>query len=749
MTYGTLLSGFGSNHLDTFYPVKPLWSIDLDNNDEVLKWFKDTIDVLRDRQLERAQIMLRNRDFYASIQEIALGKTGIPRDREGKAIVDSFSRVTVNQIYDLTEHWVSQMTRFAPAIAIIPPNSEYNDRIAAKMSKNFIDYLFYVNDIDDILEDSARQARIFGESYCFVEWDENKGDYHPSVGQASALGIRVPLLDDMGEQIMNSDGDPIFIDKKPKVGDVAYDVVLPWHVFVQPKQKWKDVEWIIKVKAVDADSLKAAYPHLADSIDAKSTDVSFSIDYLTADTDFNEVLQFEIYHKSTEFLDKGRYIKLIPGTILENRELGYSHGELPVCRLTNIDLPGELHGASFFQNIVLLQVLLNNLYSLAYTNISLGSHLYWLVPVGGNVDVNKLRNSASVIKYQGAIPPRIESFKTVGAEIWKLIEMVEEKISAISGRQPISQGVVPPGVEAGIAMTFLEEQENQRANVDIKKHNAFIKKLARMSLSVCGDKYKEDDGRTLRIVGKNNMFSVKALDVAKLGGAYDIRVQRTTALSESKSGRLSQILALEGRFPGMLPREQVLDMLDLANDQKFYDLVTVALQAAENENEIMLDGQVVDPPERYEEHLVHWQSHVKFIQSRSFKEDVPPQIKQLYFDHILAHEFFMIEKAQEQTVSPLFVQKLQSLEGFPLFFIVGSPVQPSPDMGQQMLSAQGQGTTPTPMPEQSSTNDSTMPEPTDSGETSPEQQALDAAQTPPEDVLPPSASRSPFPGELR
>ena len=123
MTYGTLLSGFGSNYLDTFEPIRPLWSIDLDSEEEVLRWFKETIDTMRDRQLERAQIMLRNRDFYASIQEIALGKTGIPRDREGKPIVESFSRVTVNQIYDLTEHWVSQMTRFAPAIAIIPPNS--------------------------------------------------------------------------------------------------------------------------------------------------------------------------------------------------------------------------------------------------------------------------------------------------------------------------------------------------------------------------------------------------------------------------------------------------------------------------------------------------------------------------------------------------------------------------------------------------------------------------------------------------
>lgn len=743
--YANLLSGF-SGFSDTYETLRPLWSIDLQDDHEILTWFKCAIDTLRDRQVQRAEVMLRNRDFYASVQELAVGKTGIPRDKEGKPIVDKFSRVTVNQIYDLTEHWVSQMTRFAPAIAVIPPNSEYNDRIAAKLSKAFIDYLFYVNDIDDLLEECARQCRIFGEAYCFVEWDDAKGDYDPMVGEASALGIRIPLVDGFGNQVMNSDGDPLYIDNKPRVGDVAYDVVLPWHVFVQPKDKWKDVEWIIKVKAVDADYLKAKYPEKADQIDANAVSNEYAVDYLTASTNFNEVLQFEIYHKSTEFLDKGRYIKLIPGCVLENKDLGYSHGELPVVRLTNIDLPGELHGASFFQNILLLQVVLNNLYSLAYTNIALGSHLYWLVPVSGNVDVGKLRNSASVIKYQGTTAPRIESFKTVGQEIFKVIEMVEQKISAISGRQPISQGVVPPGVEAGIAMTFLEEQENQRANVDIKKHNAFIKKLARLSLAVCGDKYKEDDGRTIRIVGKNNVFSVKALDVAKLGGPYDIRVQRTTALSESKSGRLSQILALEGRFPGKLPWEQVADMLDLANDQKFYDLATVAVQSSDNENELMFEGSPVKPPERWEEQIVHWQSHVKFIQTRSFKEDLPPQIQQLFYDHIEAHEYFMLEKAQEPTVSPVFIQKLQALEGFPLFSMVAPVQQGAAGIGVPPAP----GEAPQPMGgEPPPTDDTTAPEPTDSGEVPPEQQALDAAQVPPEDVLPPSASKSPFPAELK
>jgi hypothetical protein len=320
---------------------------------------------------------------------------------------------------------------------------------------------------------------------------------------------------------------------------------------------------------------------------------------------------------------------------------------------------------------MLLQVMYNNVASIAYTNLALGAHLYWLVPAQSNVDIQKLRNQSSVIKFNGGLAPQIARFQTVGDEMFKALDFIDRAIQRTGAIQSTSRGEPPAGIEAGVALAFLEEQENQRANTDIKKHNSFIKKLARFSLATAGAFYNADDGRTIRIVGKNNLFSIKALDVAKLGGPYDIRVQRTTALSESKSGRLSQILALESRFPGKLPWEQVADMLDLANDQKFYSLATVAVQAAERENEMMANGEQIPAAERYEEHLVHWYSLAKYIQSASFKEDMPDDRKQLFMEHGMSHEFWMWEKAKE---NPVFQAKLVQLENFPSF--TSSPMQP-------------------------------------------------------------------------
>lgn len=669
--------------------IKPLWTTKFEDEVEFLDWAKAAIELLRDDQKAIAEKDLRNRDFYMGLQSIALGAEGIPRDKEGKPL-EKFARVTINQIYEAVEQWKSKITRYAPAIAVIPSNDEYNDRMAAQLSKYFIDYLFYVNDIDDFLEGVASSCRIDGETYAFVYYDKSKGDIHPDAYAAQSLGLRIPLLNSSGEQVTGEDGEPLFIDKTSRTGDVAYEHVQRRFVFCQPKANWKDVEWIIKISSADSDELKAKYPEKADLIENKGR-LSTMVDIFEPNEEFNEIIVFELYHKSTEFLDTGLYCKFTDSTVLEQKTMKEfcGHGDLPVVRLTNIDVPGILRGQSFIDQLLLLQVMYNNIASLAYTNIALGAHLYWMVPASANLDLKKIKNGNSVLKYMGGVPPTLQQFRTVGPELFQMADFVDKAIQRISGIQGVSRGEPPAGIEAGVALAFLEEQENQRANTDIKKHNAFIKKLARYSLATAGAFYDPSDGRTIRIVGKNNQFSIKALDVAKLGGAFDIRVQRTTALSESKAGRLSQILALEGRFPGMLSREQVLDMMDLANDQKFYSLASVAVRAAERENELMSEGQIVAGATQWEEHIVHWQSLVKFMQSSSFKEDIPMPIKQLFIEHGGSHEFWM---HLQMGASPTFAEKIRvECPQFPIFTL--------PDMPMAIMGASAMGSMPGLAPE--------------------------------------------------
>jgi hypothetical protein len=94
-------------------------------------------------------------------------------------------------------------------------------------------------------------------------------------------------------------------------------------------------------------------------------------------------------------------------------------------------------------------------------------------------------------------------------------------------------------------------------------------------------------------------------------------------------------------------------------------LATAAGQAADSENEDMLAGEPVGMPEDWEDHISHWRSHSAAIQSRVFKEEAPPEVKQQFKIHLHVTEQLMLEKAK---TNPLFQAKLAELQNFPIFF---------------------------------------------------------------------------------
>ncbi len=116
--------------------------------------------------------------------------------------------------------------------------------------------------------------------------------------------------------------------------------------------------------------------------------------------------------------------------------------------------------------------------------------------------------------------------------------------------------------------------------------------------------------------------------------------------------------------PDLLSNERWIDLLDLGNTEKMNSLITVAVRAAESENEDIMAGRPVEDPQEYEDHIAHWRTHIKAIQDRTFKEECPPENREALLEHIAITEFLMVEKAQ---VNPTFEAQLATLPSFPIF----------------------------------------------------------------------------------
>lgn len=684
-------------------PIPPLWSLpDINDEKELELWFDNAVDGCHQYYRDFFQVQMDNLLLYKGIQWLSA-------DRQANRILDRQGfpntrnpRVVINHLSDFVTQWVSRLTRYRPAVAIYPARAQQEDADDAKIAKSVLDYIWYEQRIDERLQEWARQMKVFGESYMWILWNPQKGPVHPQYAEARAQGRAVPITDSTGKPIKNEKGEPMVMDHAVHVGDVDYIIEPPWHVFDQPNRQRRDIDWSIRWYLEDVEYVKAKYPDKADEIrpnlDMNSLYSAYRLDIAKVK---NQVVIYELYHRSHEFMEKGRFIKRTKNCILENVDLPYEHGQIPYLYVADIDIPNSIRGMSFFQSLFPLQHQINAVSSLIYKALVLFAHPKFTMQ-DGSCDMQQLLNESTVVSYSGGVPPTLLTQSPISPELFKYLDKLEETAEKLSGVFTMSRGQAPSGVRAAKALRVLEEQEDKRAYITaIKYNNIGLVDNARMTLSVAGTYYDDSDGRLINIVGRDNEFKIQQFQAANLSKPYHIRIENTTALSQSPAARIDEITELMAiRFdPGApLSREQFVQLLDLTASEQFKDIITRATKCAQSENDDFFAGRPVSPPLETEDLVAHWKVHAQAFQSREYKELTPPPIKAEIERHFYTTEYLMWEKASGLTDAmgmpirmgnPIFAQRL-ALEcpDFPM--LLKTPV-PSPMLGMMPPPANGLG----------------------------------------------------------
>lgn len=652
---------------------KPIWQLNVSDpksEDVVHKWLLTELSYLKNINQDRIREQYRNVALYKGIQyfnqEVRRGTNDRDLDRSKVA-----PKLVINHIYDYTEQKTARLMRFKPAIAVLPAHDQQKDKVNSKKAKVILDDIQYREQFDSKAQLAVRSSKVLGESYLFTVFNHNKGPLHPDF----LAGEKEPMLDESGKPVLDETGNPVYISEDVHIGEVEYFLEHGYNILLQDKRSYDECEYLFRITRRNIYELKAQYPEAAGDIQADRISTFYNTEQYAEENMGQDCYVYEFWHKNTQFMAKGRKIFFTKDVILENKELGYSHGDFPCDRLTDIDVPGELYAKSFYINVKGPAGHLNNITNMIVRNQLLVSHPKWFVPRGA-VKLESLNNDISIVQYQGNQPPVLAQANPTPTEMFNFRKDLKEDMNQMSGVYGISRGEPPPGVKAGVAMQFLNEQENERSSSDIAKLNEWYVRIAKKTLSVAADFYDATDKRSIMVQGKNNSWELMDFDPEVLKSDYDIRVQNVSALSESKAQRMQNILDLSERFPDLFTSDQISEMLDFAQSEKFLDEASAAIRAAEYENEKIFDGDQVDEPQDYEMHDAHWKTHMKAMQDPSFKR-APPEIKQAMIDHVMATEMMMFDQAKK---NPAYEQVLMSLKQFPSVFtpIPDPAVMPPP-----------------------------------------------------------------------
>lgn len=693
------MAGFGPYQRSVFddfefsdKELQPLWSLpeelDVPTKEKRLEeWFNNAIDICHDYYRDYFQIQMDNLLLFKGIHWLAADRNS-NRYLDGRVVVNTRNpRVVLNHLADFVTQWVSRLTRYRPAVSIFPARAQQEDADDSKIAKNVLDYIWYENRIDETLQEWARQIKIFGESYMWILWNPQKGAPHPQWLEAQAQGKKVPITDSFGNPILNGKGEPMVMENCPKIGDLDYVVDAPWHTFDQPCRNRKNIDWSIRWYPQEIEYLKAKYPDKADDIKANVDLDSLYTGYrLDVGRMKNQCIVYELYHKHHEFMEKGRFIKRVKGCILEDTDLPYEHGKIPYIYMADIDVPDQIRGMSFFQQLFPIQHQINACASLIYKSLVLFAHPKMVIQ-DGSVDMQNLLNESTVVSYSGQVKPDLLTQNPVAGELFTYLRELTETAEKLSGVFTMSRGQAPSGVRAAKALRVLEEQEDKRAYITaIKYNNIGLVENARMSISVAGTFYDDSDGRLAQIVGKDNEYKILQFKTANLTKPFHFRIENTTALSQSPAARIDEITELmQIKFDPMAPlsREQFVHLLDLTASEEFKDIVTRAVKCALSENDDFQAGRPVSPPTETEDLIAHWKIHAQAFQSREYKELTLPERKMALEEHMYVTEFLMYEKAYGlmdalnvpiRMPNPTFQMKLQvDCPDFPLLLKTPTP----------------------------------------------------------------------------
>lgn len=644
------MSGYnGNSSKDAFFLVNKT------DKKEKLSWLESKLTALLSDQNGILETQLDNLRAYAnsdSAASIADTINSMGRRRQG------LRKVRIPHLYDITELKVSQMTRLKSDIQVIPRHSEYDDRAASKVSHLVIKNILEQQKFDQTMIEMHRYKYILGEAYLVIDWDDFAGDYDPLYLEAKNNGFN---------RIKLPNGKTIDLKLPLMTGDVRMRLEYPWNILVEKTRsgKYKDAQYGFHVEFRDRSEVEADYPETigktGDPTLNNAIDSLMRVRYPELDT---QICIYHFYHKKTKYLPDGKYVKFIPGVMLEESDLPYTHGDLPWERLTDLDIPTNQEGVSRYIHCLPIQKRIDELsYAVDKNNWMFGNTKY-LMPVG-STKLENLGNSNQVIQYSGPVPPTILQVLPTPPQMYERINGLIQTLQILMGTQGISRGEIPPGITANSALQFLNQLESERASSEIQKHADFVVRVCKKALSVAGDKYKPDDGRLLRIVGKDNQFYIKNFDSANLSKPYDIKFENSDGFPETLAAKRQRIQDMMQQNPQMMTGAEWMHHFNMSDEEGAIDSVTEAIKTAESENEDLMAGLPVAPPEMEEHLLTKYKVRLHLFQKRAFKEDSSNEAYLKAKENLFQLEQLMIAKS---SMSPQFQNQLAQLSQFPVYF---------------------------------------------------------------------------------
>lgn len=502
-------------------------------------------------------------------------------------------RLVSNQILTGAHSLLAKYIKTKPVMSATPGSGSQQDFKAAQMAERLLEFLWDELDLDEKLEEALLWGIIAGQGYWKVTWDQHAGK--PMKFLLDPQGK--PIIEDSLKDAFRAQLEQMKIPPQEQtvyMGDIRIETMSPFEVYLDPTANvFEDCKYAICIHNLDPDEIKYRWGYDAKP-DAVLSAQDAALPYGRTSESEPNVKQVCIgYFLPSPAMPNGRYVVWTekPGKILEDGPWPYPSRILPLVKFPGVRIPGQIYDSSVVEHAIPLQKELNRTISqiVEYKNLTIKPRVW--APYG-SVNTRITAEPGALYEYApyDNHKPEVERLASMPPYVFDHLQGIRNGLREVFALTEVTEGSLPPNLEAGIAIDLLQEMATDRLAPTIKLLESSIERAGQLILSLAQEYYVEP--RLLKIRGSGGSVQVKRFTQADINGGITINVESGSALPRTRAGK--QMRIMEYIDKGILKAEHAYKYLDMGDMASVAREFAADEEHADREIEMLIEGQPIN-----------------------------------------------------------------------------------------------------------------------------------------------------------
>ena len=571
-------------------------------------------------------------------------------------------QAAVNAMFLRNKHWIywnrasgrleelpREPTRVRATVPRVGPDSR---RIIAKLMRRSLVFDVPPSSPDDAASRASRIAEAaLVEAQRSMSWETIRHDHANCTWSDGVAGLAVEWDWRVGT--------PVGMDEMGRAhgtGDVKLSVVSIHEIAVEPGTR--DVEtgmWWIRGIALPPPEVKRLYGLPTEpAADAKAIDTIWRI------TDGEQMTNVPLtmvltYYQRPDGAEPGLVATVVGNEIVDGGEWPFPFTDRLNIAVAKVEpVHGRWWGHTPVSDAVPVQAMLNASWSSIVEHMKLAGNARCWVPMGSVDDIEDLTDTPGEYVEYNPVNGQKPGWEAPPAmpDWWiRQPEMLGEAMDDILGVHDVSRGAAPAGVESGIALSILSENDDTPVGALAKSLGECWGRATSMILELWEKNVEETRTATIRSNGVPEAVRWAGKDLL---GQTTVVVPLDSVMPRSRAAQAAYAMQLYDRQIIKTPVE-LAKVADLPDQDDLLAGIDPDTARAQRENYWLAIGtpRTVDVIDDHQNHL---KLHRDFIRSERY-EMLDPQIQVIVRQHAAAHELYAAQQAAQQVqamgVSPL------------------------------------------------------------------------------------------------